>query len=196
MDGAVIRASVLALSMVATVAWPAVAQEQSATPSLAEVARQAEAAKPAIKKAKKTYTNADLAQDPRGEPAPAAPLTEPSKSLDKPVTPKEAAARSDAKVDAGDAGAVAQESEEDWRTRADAVRREVVRMTARLTELTTSNASRAENAEVRARNASDISNTRTALELLRKQWGRIEAAARERKIPMSWIEPPPAFPPQ
>ena len=163
-------------------------------PPLAEIARQAEATKATVKKAKKAYTNSDLGKDPRGEPAPAptAPSTGlVSKSLGKPVPAEEMVERSEAKVESD---ALAQESEESWRTRATLVRKQVDQLRARLTELTTSDASRAESPAVRALNASNISNTRGALDGLRKQWARLEVSAKERKVPQHWLEPLPTFP--
>lgn len=189
-----LRASVLAVSLVAITAGRALAQEQTAMPPLAAVARQAEAAKATVKKAKKSYTNADLGKDPHGEPAPAPPSSGlVSKSLGKPVAAEAQVARSEAKVGADTS---AQESEDAWRNRAAAVRKQVDQLRERLTELTTSDASRAESPAVRAINASDVANTRTAIESVRKQWSRLEASARERKIPQSWIEPQPTFPQQ
>ena len=193
MDGAVTRcSSAIAVAFVAITAGRALAQDQ-VMPPLAEVARQAEAAKATVKKAKKTYTNSDLASDPRGEPAPApAPASGfVSKSLGKQVPAEELVARSEAQVESE---AVAKESEEAWRKRADSVRRQVDRLRERLTELMTSDASRAESPAVRAGNASDIATTRAALESVRKQWARLETSAKELKVPMAWIEPLPTFP--
>ena len=86
MDGTV-RILAGTLTVTLAIAVPAIAQ-QPAQPSLAEVARQAEAAKPTIKKATKSYTNNDLGPD--GLP-PAAAAEPPSgyvsKTLDKPVSP-------------------------------------------------------------------------------------------------------------
>jgi len=64
-----LRGSILGIALVAIAANGARAQQ--VTPPLAEVARQAEAAKATVKKAKKVYTNANLASDPKSAPAPA-----------------------------------------------------------------------------------------------------------------------------
>jgi len=184
--------SAFAVAFVAITAGHALAQDQ-VTPSLAEVARQVEAAKATVKKAKKAYTNSDLSSVPQGEPAPApAPASGfVSKSLGKPVLAEEVVARSEAQVESE---AVAKESEEAWRKRADAVRKQVDQLRERLTELTTSDASRAESPAVRAGNASDTATTRAALESARKQWARLETSAKALKVPMAWLEPVPAFP--
>lgn len=194
MDGAVrlLASTATALAFVALAAGSARAQEQATVP-LAEVARQAEAAKATVKKATKTYTNSDLSSDPRGEPAPApAPASGfVSKSLGKPVPAAELVTRSEAQVESE---AVAKESEEAWRKRADSVRRQVVQLRERLTELMTSDASTAESPAVRVANASDIATTRAALESVRKQWARLETSAKELKVPIAWLEPLPTFP--
>ncbi len=193
MDGAVTRcSSALAVAFVVITAGRALAQDQ-VSPPLAEVARQAEAAKATVKKAPKTYTNSDLSAAPRGEPAPAAAPASGfvSKSLDKPVPAEELVARSEAQVESA---TVAKESESAWRNRADSVRKQVDRLRERLTELMTSDASTAESPAVRVANASDIATTRAALESMRKQWSRLEASAKDLQVPMAWIEPPPMFP--
>ena len=164
-------------------------------PPLADVARQAEAAKTTTKKATKTYTNSNLSSDARRERAPA-PTPAPtsglvSKSPGKLVAAEEMPGRSDAKAEDE---AIGKESEATWRMRAASLRKQIDQLRARLTELTTSDAPRAESPAVRALNGSDIANTRASLDGLRKQWARLEASARERKIPLSWIEPLPTFP--
>jgi hypothetical protein len=188
----VIRISVLAVMLIAIVTDRASAQVQ--TPPLAEVARQAEAARPTVKKAKKTYTNSDLGADPRGEPIPAtkaasAPTV--STLLDKPTAAQSTAATNGAKTDAE---AVPQESEESWRSRAKAIREQVAQVRARLAELTTPNKLTEANPILQAAVAGDIKNTRDALGRLRAQWARLEASAREKKISLAWIEPAPQFP--
>ena len=190
MDGAVrlLASTATALAFVALAAGSARAQQQA---TVAEVARQAEAAKATVKKATKTYTNSDLSADPRGEPAPApAPASGfVSKSLGKPVPAEELVARSEAQVESG----AAKESEEAWRKRADSARKQVDQLRERLTELMTSDASRSESPAVRVGNASEIATTRAALESARKQWARLETFAKALKVPMAWIEPLPTF---
>ena len=104
---------------------------------------------------------------------------------------EELVARSEAQVESA---AVAKESEEAWRNRADAVRKQVDQLRERLTELMTSDAATAESPAVRAGNASDTATTRAALESMRKQWARLETSAKALKVPMAWLEPVPAFP--
>ena len=190
MDGAVrlLASTATALAFVALAAGSARAQQQA---TVAEVARQAEAAKATVKKATKTYTNSDLSADPRGEPAPApAPASGfVSKSLGKPVPAEELVARSEAQVESG----AAKESEEAWRKRADSARKQVDQLRERLTEPMTSDASRSESPAVRVGNASEIATTRAALESARKQWARLETFAKALKVPMAWIEPLPTF---
>lgn len=182
----------MAAAFVVITAGRALAQEQ-VVPPLAEVARQAEAAKATVKKATKTYTNSDLSSDTRGEPAPVpAPASGfVSKSLGQPVPAEELVTRSEAQVEGE---TVAKESEEAWRRRADSVRKQVDQLRERLTELMTSDASTAESPAVRVANASDVATTRAALESMRKQWARLEASAKDLKVPMAWLEPPPTFP--
>ena len=193
------RHSLLAVAVVLLSGGHAFAQTQ-VMPPLADVARKAEAAKATAKKAKKSYTNSDLSADPRGERAPApapaaAPTAAPeagfvSKTTGKPVPAEEMVAASAAKAEEGE---VAKESEATWRHRASAVRQQVDKMRERLAELSTPNQLTDENPRLKAENERDIANARTALDGLRKQWGRLETSAREKKIPLAWIEPAPSF---
>jgi hypothetical protein len=182
----------VALVFLAVAAGSAPAQQQ-VTPPLAEVARQAEAARATTRKAKKTYTNSDLGKDPRGEPAttsaPASGFV--SKTLGKAVPAEEMVSRSDAKAESEE---IAKESEETWRMRAGAVRMQVDRLRERLIELATPNSLRDGSSTLKAANDNEIANVRTALVSVRKQWARLEAAALEVKIPIAWVEPQPVFP--
>ena len=183
---------VLLLALV-TIAAIASAQEQVMVP-LAEVARQAEAAKPTVKKATKTYTNANLSTDARGEPAPApVPVQEAgfvSKSLGKPVSAAEMVTRSEAKVEAD---VLAKQSEEDWRNRAASLRKQIEGIQSRIAELSVPNDLTDSNPGIKKANDLNIANSRTALEDLKKRWTRLEESALKVKIPMAWIEPSPAF---
>lgn len=188
---------VIATALVMIAAGVANAQEQ-VTPSLAEVARQAEAAKANVKKAKKTYTNFNLSADSRGDrPASAAPpATAPlaplaSVASGKPAPPAVAVS---APADANATAGPATESEDVWRSRGAAVRTQVDRLRARLAELTTPNKLKDENPGLKAANDIEIANTRTALDVLKKQWARLEASANEQKVPLAWIQPAPEFP--
>jgi hypothetical protein len=163
-------------------------QQQSTVP-LGDLARQAEAAKATVKKAKKTYTNADLSTDRRGEPAqtPAAPPAGfVSKSLDKVVTPEEMLARSEAKAEAEKP----KESEQAWRERAESLRRQMVEVQQRITVLT---AHPPDASEPAARKANDVQVdiARQALDGLKKKWAKFESDAVERKVPSAWLDPRP-----
>ena len=184
-----LRVSIIGVALVAMTAGIAGAQQQ-AMPSLAEVARKAEAAKATVRKAKKTYTNADLGADPRGEPAPA-PSPAPaagfvSATTGKPVTAEEIVKRSEEKVEEAE---VAKESEEDWRARAQSLRVQIDKLQTRLTALTNPNPARDANAAAKARNESELANVRTGLDGLRKSWANLESSAREKKVSLAWLEP-------
>ena len=189
------RDSVLAVALVVIAGGHAAAQTQ-VMPPLAEVARQAEAAKATAKKARKTYTNSDLSADPRraSEPAPA-PAAAPaagfvSKTTGKTVPAEEMVAASEAKAEEA---AVAKESEATWRMRAASLRKQVDEMRARIEQLTTPDPLRDENPVLKRTNDVDIVNARAALEGLRKQWARLESSARELKVPDAWLDPKPNF---
>ena len=189
MDGTV-RILAGTLTVTLAIAVPAIAQQQ-AQPSLAEIARQAEAAKPTIKKAKKSYTNADLG--PGGLP-PAAPAAPPSgyvsKTLGKEVPPDEMLQRSEKQVEEQAKADALPETR--WRERAQRLRSDVEGAQARLSRLT----SRPPNANVTMQERADkeIAAIRTGLNTLRTQWIALEQDARTAKIPMDWLAPVPQFP--
>jgi len=194
MDGAVsLRGSAaITIAFVAIAAGSARAQEQPMVP-LAEVARQAEAAKPAVKKATKSYTNANLTADSRGEPAPAPPAPDSgfvSKSLGKPVSAEEMVTRSEAKVESD---VLAKQSEDDWRKRSSSLRKQVEDMQSRIAELSVPNALTDSNPALKKDNDNNIANARAALEDLKTRWTRLEASALKVKIPLAWIQPQPSF---
>lgn len=191
-----VRVSVIAAALIAISAGAALAQEAVMVP-LADVARQAEAAKATVKKAKKTYTNSSLSADPRGETA-AGPATAPvppvaavaGKADGKPAAATVAAAA----VEAPAEGEPQKESEEAWRGRANALRMHANRNRERLSDLNIPNQYRDENPGVKAANDVEIAKMRAVIDGLRKQWERLEASAVERKIPIAWIQPAPEFP--
>lgn len=189
------RVPVIVFALVVIGAGTARAQEQSMMP-LAELARQAEAAKTTAKKAKKTYTNASLTADPRGEspttPAPAATAT--SAAARAAEARPDASATAATAADAKSEGEPGKESEASWRARAATVRTQVDALRVRITNLTTPNKLRDENPGIKASNDIQIENARSALAELRKQWMRIETSAIQRKIPIEWIQPAPVFP--
>lgn len=188
------RVSVIAVALVALSAAGAYAQQQ-APPSLGEVARQAEAAKATIRKAKKTYGNSDLKAVPSSAPAapagPAAP-TEGfvSKSLGKAVPAEEVVALSEEKVSHDE---VRKESEADWRQRAASMRIQIDKLQERLAALTKPNPARDANAAATSRNNIVVANLQSGLDSLTKSWARFEEAARVAKIPSAWLEPRPQF---
>ena len=188
-----LRTSIIGIALVAMTTGGVQAQQQS-TPSLAEVARQAEAAKATVKKAKKSYTNADLSSDPKSAPAPA-PASTPaggfvSSTTGKPVSAEEIVARSEAKLDED---LKAKQSEEQWRARALSLRIQFDKLQTRLELLTKPNPARDANAAASARNDSELANVRTGLTALRKSWASLEDNARENKVPTAWLDPRPQF---
>ena len=190
MDGAVsVRVSAVALAVAMAIAVPAIAQ-QPAGPSLAEIAREAEAAKTTTKKAKKSYTNASLGADALPPPAPAAPPTGyVSKTLDKPVSPEEILQRSEQQVEA-QAKAEAP-TEEHWRKRAERIRSDVDGAQGRLSRLL----GRPENPNptLQQRAEKEIAAIRTGMNTLRTQWTALEQEARDAKIDLSWLGSAPQF---
>lgn len=173
------------------------AQQQAAPPSLGDVARQAEAAKATAKKAKKSYTNADLAPDPKGgatTAAASAPASPPagviSATTGKPVTSEELIARSEEKVERE---AIAQQSEADWRARAESIRVQITRLQDQMAAMTQPNAARDANPAARARFDADVARVRTGLDGLQKQWAKLEDAARYAKVKTEWLDPRPKF---
>jgi hypothetical protein len=187
------RPSALVVGVWLVVAVGGAHAQQQVTPPLAEVARQAEAAKPTVKKAKKTYTNADLSTDRRGEPSAPPPASGfVSKSLGTAVPAEEMLARSEAKAEGEE---VAKESEESWRSQAMSLRKQVETLQSSLAALSVPNELNDSNPAIRKSRDADILNTREALDRLKKRWSRLEASATERKIPQAWLEPRPQFAP-
>jgi hypothetical protein len=182
--------SALSVAMVFAVAASAAAQTTATTPSLGEVARQSEANKATVKKAKKTYTNADLSAVPDSTPAPAAtPSTGfVSKTLDKPVNAEEIIARSEEKVEQD---ALKKESEPNWRKRAETIRSEMARVAARLVALSRPSEARDNNPAAAARHAAEVSKYQQGRDALKQDWARLEEAARNLKVPSAWLEPRP-----
>lgn len=188
-----LRVSFIAAALLVISAGSARAQEQVMVP-LADVARQAEAAKATARKAKKTYTNANLTADPRGDTAsPPAPAPVAAVASTPEATPPATAAAA-ASGAAPAEGEVPKESEESWRTRAGNLRTQADRLRARMADLTVPNRLRDEDPGVKAATDREITNTRSAVDALKKQWARLEMSAIERKIPMAWIQPQPEFP--
>lgn len=185
-------------SMVATVfgllaALATLSAQQTSTPPLGDVAREAEAAKATARKAKKTYTNADLTADPRGESAPAAPPPSNgfmSASLGRVVTPEEVLKRSEEKAEKD---AVTKEPEEQWRNRAESIRKQVAELQKRRDDLRMPSALRDGNPISKLQNDREIANADRGLEALQRQWDRLEASAKDQKANPAWLEPRPRF---
>jgi hypothetical protein len=181
------RTSALGLVVVLGVTVSAAAQQGTPLP-LGDVARQAEAAKATVKKAKKTYTNADLNPDPNGPPLPPPPRASGfmSSSLATPVTSKEMVARSE--QTANEQGRE-QQPESYWRVRADALRAQVSRLQTMQALLQKPDEKRSSAAQ--AMNDGELAKVQQGLDGLRKQWARLEAAGSEAKIPNEWLDPRP-----
>ena len=167
--------------------------QQSSMPSLAEIARQAEAAKPTVRKATRTYTNGSLGSVPREEHAVAAPTLAAvfeSRSLGKPVPAEELVARSEAKVESDNA---ARQSQQTWQMRAATLRKQIDDLRSRLSMLTIPNPLTEGSPALKQSNDIEIANARAATDGLRKQWMRLEAGAAEAKVPSAWLDPRPQF---
>ena len=194
MDGAIAvrgRALSATLALVLAAAAGAAAQGNQAAVSLGEVARQAEAAKSSIRKAKKSYTNADLgaeAQREKTETA-SAPTTGLISAPGKPVTAEEVVASTENKVDEANRAA---QNEERWRQRAESIRIQIAKLQTRLTSLLKPNEARSANPAAQARQDAEIANVRTGLAGLERQWASLEDAARETRIPSDWLDPRPS----
>jgi hypothetical protein len=178
---------VLTLSVSASVA-----AQQPGQPTIAELARQTEASKASVKKAKKRYTNADLSRDMRGEPTPTA-AAEPaagyvSASLGKPISAEEMVARSEEKA-ALQSGAT--QPEEHWRQRAESLRVQIAKLQARITAL--NKPSPTANAGTIARRDAELVKINQGLSGLQKQWATLEESARVANIKLEWLEPRPVF---
>jgi hypothetical protein len=187
------RACVSALALIVMTAGHAAAQAQ-VMPPLAEVARQAEAAKATTRKAKKTFTNSDLSTDLRGEPAAPAAPTVTSVAGDAAVKTDAAAEKAPATDATAEEAQVVKESEETWRMRAASLRTQIDHVRTRLAQLSTPSASTSESPARKAGNDREVAIARNALDGLRKQWTGLESSARELKVPAAWLEPIPAFP--
>jgi hypothetical protein len=163
------------------------AAAQSGEPDLAAIARQAEAAKPTIPKAKKTYTNADLSPDG----LPPAPVDSGfmSVSQGKPVSAEEMLKLSQAKADAD---RKVREPDEVWVSQATRIRGQVEKLSTRLGELR--GLQKNPNAAQQKKIDQDIAMIQQQLEGLRKRWTGLEEAARTSKVNTALILPMPRFP--
>jgi hypothetical protein len=192
MDGAMRLRIGIVISLFA--ASGALAAQQAVTPPLGDVAREAEAAKATTKKATKVYTNSNLTADPTPPPAaPAAPASESgfvSKTTGKSVTADEIVTRSEDKVEKD---TIAEQSESNWRARAESLRVQIKRLQDQMTAMTQPNAARDANPAARARYEADVARVQTGLDGLAKQWATLESGARYAKIKSEWLDPRPTF---
>lgn len=183
------RTPAVLVALVLTASAGAAAQQSQAFVSLGEVARQAEAAKPSVKKAKKTYTNADLGAEAQRQAAEAPPATGfMSGGLGKPVSAEEMVARSQEKIDGATRAA---QPEEHWRQRAEALRIQIAKLQSRLPALMKPNEARSANPAAQARQDDEIAKVQAGLDGLNRQWAGLEESAREARIPSEWLDPRP-----
>lgn len=184
------RGVVIGAAIVLACARTAAAQT-SGQPNLAEIARQAEAAKPSAPRAKKIYTNADLSAGGLA-PAPAPAAADAgfvSSSLGKPVSAEEMLKLSNAKAAADQKR---KEPDEYWIGQAAGIKRQVENLTARLEEL--KGRQKNPNATVQKKTEQDLAMAQQQLERFKKRWADLEEAGRTAKINMALLSPPPAFP--
>jgi hypothetical protein len=189
----IVHRSICAAAFVLIGAAAAAAQEPREVP-LGEVARQAEAAKPAVKKARKAYTNADLGADvtPAAVSSvakvPAAPSKTGAPSM--PVSADQTVARSDARGE--DKAARPGQPESFWRQRAESIRGQIAKLQTQIDELSVPNIKRDSDPGQSAHARRMIANAQEGIDGLMKQWARLEDSGREEKIPVGWLDPRPA----
>jgi cysteinyl-tRNA synthetase len=171
--------------LIAAVATPAAAQAQTMV-SLADVARQAEAAKVTQVKAKKSYTNADLHGARELPAAGDVPAGYVSASTGKVVTAEEMVKSSEEKVDALNGHNL---PEEHWRGRADFIRSQVDKAKSEIARLNIAVPGR--SAVLEARNANEIKKYQQMMDGAMKQWALLEESARVARVPADWIGPAP-----
>ena len=166
----------------------AAAAQSAGEPSLADIARQAEKAKPAVPKAKRTYTNADLSGGglPPAPPAAGTAAAAPNGNQ----TPAAPAAQ--ANGPAAGTAAVEVQNEEVWRRRADRLRDQVKTLQARLADLSSRPPN--PNLTLQQRAEKEANGIRADFVQLRLQWTKLEQDAKAAKVNILWIEPTPAFP--
>lgn len=181
--------AVLALTLVFALAASAAAQ--SGEPNLAEVARQAEAARSSVPKAKKTYTNADLSSDglpPAPEKsAPAAGYM--SASQNKPVSAEEMLELSNAKSAADEKQ---NRPDKFWIDQATTIRLQVEKLAARLAQLKV--VAKNPDALLQKRTEQQIGDIQYQMERFKKRWAGLEEEARTAKVNLALLLPAPAFP--
>jgi hypothetical protein len=163
--------------------------QSSGEPNLAEIARQAEAAKATIPKAKKSYTNADL-NNGGLPPAPVAPASGFMSASQGKLVPAEEMLKLSQAKDAADQAQKRPESF--WVGQANRIRQTVDQLAQSLAQLKTL----PKNPNAAAQKATDdqIAMLQGQFERAKKRWAGLEDDARTAKINMAWLSPPPKFP--
>ena len=162
-------------------ATPVAAQQSQ--PSLGDLARQVEAERASgVRKATKTYTNANLAVVPANE-APPEPSGYISATTGKPVSPEELIKRSEAIAEEESAVKV---PESYWRQQGTYLHSEFARAQGLLDNLKKAPPS-STSLPAQARYENELNKVRQMIAGLEKQWDRLEASARQAKINMEWI---------
>lgn len=163
----------------------------SSAQSLADIARQAEARRATIKKAEKSYTNADLGPD-EVTPVPGGVTTAEacyrSISLDRCVTADELIANSNSSLMAEKAS-----QEPSWRQKAETIRGPVRKAKQEIDALSaTTDRSPGERAVA----ARMLAQRQATLRDLERRWEQLEEDAEQFMIPPGWLDPRPPFSPK
>ena len=181
--------------VLALVAGAGIASAQQSVPSLADVARQSEAARPTSKKARRSYTNADLS-DRKLEIDPAASNAD-AKVTQAPVA-TQAAVKADAATapsapaaSAAAATPTPQQTEAFWKGRADTIRSEVDRAQTRLLGFRKP----VDSPTLKALNDREVAKYTEVLKSLEKQWDRLESQAKAVNVNPQWLGVRPNFNP-
>jgi hypothetical protein len=186
MDGAVSARLLIASVALSLAAATSAAARQQFMPSLAEVARKAEAAKPSQAKAKKSYTNADLHAMPAADPVTPAAAAAPAGGVTAAtgtVIGEDASVKTSQEM--VDATTGHNMPEEHWRQRADFIRSQVTKVKGEMARLSIPVPGR--SAILEARNANEMRKNQQALDGLKKQWALLEESARIARVPADWI---------
>ena len=152
---------------------------------LAEVARQAEAAKATQAKAKKSYTNTDLhvSLEPQAAAPPAADASKADVSASgKPTASERTTNTGNEKAPTEPAQT---QPEAYWRQRADFIRTQVEKAKSEIARLNIAVPGR--SAALEAMNANEIKKYQQMLDGAMKQWALLDASAQASKVPAAWI---------
>ena len=175
------RGLTLAWVVSLSVTVPLAAQQPQ--PSLGDLARRVEAERASgVRKATKTYTNANLAAVPASE-APPEPSGYISATTGKAVSPEELIKRSQEIAEEESAVKV---PESYWRQQGTYLHSEFARAQGLLDNLQKAPPSSA-SLPAQARYENEVNKVRQMIAGLEKQWSRLEASARQAKINMEWI---------